>query len=154
MGRREELLRREAEGWDRLAALVEELTVEQQERPALSPDGWSVRDLLWHLAYWYEDAERVLVRMREGSWDGRDPSRVPGWTDRVNGEEFARSRSMALPEVREAWLGGRARLLAALGALPDVTPEAEEWFEEAGPMHTDAHLPELQAWVARRQSEG
>ena len=75
MGRREELLRREAEGWDRVAALVDELTPEQQERPGLSPDGWSVRDLLWHLGFWYEDD---LVRTDAG-WRFARRHQVLSW---------------------------------------------------------------------------
>jgi hypothetical protein len=152
MGRREDLLRREAEGWDRLEGLVQGRTTEQQEARGLSPDGWSVKDLLWHLAFWCDDTARVLGQMREGTWDGEDPSREPGWTDRVNEEQLARSRSMTPPEVREAWIRDRRRMLEALGALPDVTPEAEEWFEESGPIHTAEHLPELEAWVERLRS--
>jgi hypothetical protein len=152
MGRREELLRREAEGWDRVASLVAELSAEQQERPGLSPEGWSVRDLLWHLAFWYDDAARALEQMRAGTWGGDDPSRVPGWADRVNDEELTRSRTMSTIEAREAWLRERRRMLEALGALAELTPDAEEWFEESGPTHAAAHLPELEAWVGRLRS--
>jgi hypothetical protein len=154
MGRREELLRREAEAWDRLVELVDGLTEAQQVLPGLSVDDWSVKDLLWHLAYWYDDAARVLGLMRQGTWDGEDPSREAGWTDRVNDEQLARSRSMSLGDVREGWLGDRRRMLSALAALADVTPEAEEWFEESGPTHVAEHLPELEAWVERLRSEG
>ncbi len=154
MGRREELLRREAEGWERVAELVDGLTAAGVVRPGLSPDGWSVKDLLWHVGFWCDDAARALTRMAEGAWDGVHPSREPGWTDRVNGEELARSRSVAPAEAREAWVEGRRRMLSALGALTEVSPEAEEWFEESGPSHYAEHLPELEAWISRLRSEG
>ena len=153
MGRREDLLRREAEGWERLASLVAELTPGQLEHRGLTPDGWSVKDLLWHVAFWCDDTARALDDMRAGTWDRVDPSREAGWTDRVNGEQLERSRTMGLAQVRASWLEGRRRMLEAFGALEEVTPEADEWFEEAGPSHAAAHLPDLEAWVARLRSE-
>lgn len=146
-GRREDLLRREAEGWARIAGLIEGLSLAQLERPGLTPDGWSVKDLLWHVAFWCDDTARVLGEMRAGTWDGRDPSLRPGWTDRANREAFERSRTMAVPQVRDAWREQRTRMLGAFGALDVVTPEADEWFEEAGPSHYEEHRAGLEAWV-------
>jgi hypothetical protein len=112
-----------------------------------------VNDLLWHLAFWYDDAARVLGEMGAGTWDGIDPSLEPGWTERVNEEQLERSRTMGPAEVRQAWLHGRRRMLAAFGALDVVTPDAQEWFEEAGPSHSEEHLPDLAAWAASLESE-
>ena len=153
MGRREDLLRREAEGWDRIAGLLEDLSPEQLERPGLTADGWSIKDLQWHVAVWFEDTARVLDQMGAGTWDGRDPSLEPGWTDRANQEAFERSREMPLEDVRTAWREQRGRMLAAFGALDDVTPAAVEWFEESGPSHYAEHLADLEGWVARVRSE-
>jgi hypothetical protein len=153
MGRREDLLRREAEGWEAVARLLAGLTPNQLERPGLTREGWSVRDLMWHAAYWFDDAAQALEGMRAGTWHGRDPTLEPGWADRVNDEEFERSRAMDLARAREAWLDGRGRMLEAFGALDEVTPEAEEWFDEAGPMHSADHMPDLEAWVVHLRSE-
>lgn len=152
-GRREDLLRREAEGRDRIAGLLDGLTIEQLERPGLTPEGWSIRDLLWHLAVWSEDAARVLREMRASTWDGTDPSLEPGWTDRVNEREFARSRTMGIGEARTAWVEGRRDMLEAFGALEDSTPPAEEWFEESGSTHYGGHIPGLTRWVGRLRLE-
>jgi hypothetical protein len=154
MGRREDLLRREAEGWRRVSDLVEPLTPAQVDRPGLTPAGWSVKDLLWHLAFWHADAARALGEMREGVWDGHDASLVPGWTDRTNDEQQARSQAMGLAEVRAASVEERRRMLEVFGALEEPTPAAMEWFEESGPLHTDQHLPGLAAWAARLRSGG
>jgi len=151
-GRREDLLRREAEGWARIAGLLDGLSPEQLERPGLLPDGWSVKDLLWHVAVWCDDTARVLGEMRTGTWDGQDPSLQAGWTDRANREAFERSRTMAAPEVRGAWREQRTRMLEAFAALDVVTPEADEWFEESGPSHYEEHRPGLEAWVERLRS--
>jgi hypothetical protein len=149
MGRREDLLRHEAEGWRRIDALVDGLTPEQIERPGYTDEGWSVKDMMWHVAAWSQDTVRVLSDMEAGTWDGEDPSEAAGYTDRVNREWFAASRMMEVEEVRSAWYAARERLLESFGALGEVTPDAEEWFDETGPAHYAEHLPGLQAWVER-----
>ena len=152
MGLREDLLRQEAEGWQRIDGLLARLTLEQIERPGYTDEGWSVKDMMWHVAAWSQDTVRVLGDMGAGTWDGEDPSEVAGYTDRVNGEWFARSRTMGVEEVRAAWYAARERLLESFGALGEVTPDAEEWFDETGPAHYAEHLPGLQAWVERTGS--
>lgn len=149
MGRREDLLRQEAEGWARIDALVDGLTPEQIERPGYTDEGWSVKDMMWHVAAWSQDTARVLVDMEAGTWNGEDPSEAAGYTDRVNREWFARSRTMGIEEVRSAWYAARERLLESFGKLGEVTPDAAEWFDETGPAHYAEHVPGLQAWVER-----
>jgi hypothetical protein len=151
-GRREDLLRREAEGWERLDRALDGLSPEQLERPGLTPDGWSVKDLLWHVAVWCEDTTRVLGEMRAETWDEHDPSLEPGWTDRANRAAFDRSRTMDLETAREACRMQRTRMIEAYGTLVAPTPEADEWFDETGPGHYTEHLPGLEAWVARLRS--
>lgn len=129
------------------------LTADELRRPGYTPDGWAVRDLWWHLAAWFDDTARVLGQMRAGDWDGSDPSLEPGWTDRVNTEWFERSRQMSLAEVRDALVGARRRHLEAFGALDEVTPAAEDWFDETGPLHYEEHAGSLEAWAARLVSE-
>jgi hypothetical protein len=153
VSRREQLLRREAEGWARLERLTGSLAEDELERPGYTSEGWAVRDLWWHLAAWCEDTARVLREMRAGTWDGSDPSLEPGWTERVNTEWFERSRGMPLAQVREALLTARRRHLEAFGALDEVTPAAEEWFDETGPLHYEEHLRDLEPWVDRLRAE-
>ena len=153
MGRREELLRTEIEGWERLERGVAGLSAEQLERPGLNDEGWAIRDLWWHLAWWDLDTARVLGQMGEGTWDGSDPSDEPGWTDRVNDAELERSRSLPAAEVRRALLEARRRLLEAFGALGELTADADGWFDETAPTHYAKHLDELESWVARLRSQ-
>jgi hypothetical protein len=125
----------------------------QIERAGLTVEGWAIRDLWWHLAFWCDDTARVLGEMREGTWDGTDPATEPGWTDRVNDAELERSRAMSAGEVRAVLLDARRRHLEAFGALDDVTPDAQEWFDESGPLHFAKHAAELEAWAERLRSE-
>lgn len=154
MGRREDLLRREAEAWARIDELAGGLTPEELERPGYTPDGWSVKDLMSHVAAWSEYTADVLGEMATGTWDGRDAFAEPGSVDRLNREWFERFRDSDLQDVRSAWRDSRARLLGSLGALVQVTPDAAEWFEETGPAHYAEHLPDLVAWVERLRSVG
>ena len=119
----------------------------------MTPEGWAVRDVWWHLAYWCDDTSRVLGQMRSGTWDGTDPSTEPGRTDRVNEAELARSREMAVEEVHAALLEARRRHLEALGALDEVTPAAQEWFDESGPVHFAEHASDLERWGERVRAE-
>jgi mycothiol maleylpyruvate isomerase-like protein len=147
-GRREELLRVETEGWERLTGLVDGLGERELDAPGVTPEGWSVKDVAWHVAAWSRDTARVLREMAAGTWDGSDPSLEPDWTDRTNAAWFERSRTMppveALAELRDA----REDLLAAFGELRELTPDADEWFEETAPIHYAKHLADLELWVA------
>lgn len=149
MGRREELLREEAEGWQELNELIDRMTPEQVRVPGYTPDGWAVRDLMWHVARWSDDTARVLGEMAAGTWDGEDPSLQPGWTERANRRWFEESLRMELGTVRAEWNAARRRLLERFGALDELTPEADEWFDETGPIHYAKHLPDLRAWAQR-----
>lgn len=153
MAGREDLIRREAEGWQRLGAALDGLTPAELEWPGLTEEGWSIKDLLWHIAVWCDDAAAVLGAMAAGTWDGFDRWAELG-TDRVNEEAFQRSRTMGLEPVRVAWWRERGRMLEAFGGLERVTPQAAEWFDEAGPTHYEEHLPDLEAWVGRLRPAG
>jgi len=147
-GRREELLRDEAAGWEGLTALVDGLDARELEVPGVTPDGWSVKDVAWHVAAWSRDTARVLREIAAGTWNGIDPSSEPGWTDRTNAEWFERSRAMAPGDVSAELRAAREDLLGAFGELDELTPDADEWFEETGPTHYAKHLEDLEPWVA------
>jgi hypothetical protein len=40
-------------------------------------------------------------------------------------------------------------MLEALGSLFELSPEAEESFDESGPTHYAEHEPGLREWIAR-----
>jgi hypothetical protein len=134
-------LRREQEGWDRFASALARVPA---ARPGADPDAWSLTDVLWHVAWWCDEAARVLGDMAAGAWTGHDPSSEPGWTERVNRRELGRSRTMSTGDAREACAAGRRRMLEAFGSLADLTPAAEEWFDESGPVHYAEHVPDLE----------
>jgi len=52
MDRKEELLRIERERWIAFSDLVGRVPSDRFEEPTLNSDGWSLKDLLWHMASW------------------------------------------------------------------------------------------------------
>ena len=147
MGRREELLRAEAEGWEELIAVLDATAPELLERPGVNAEGWAVRDVMWHLAFWCSDAARALAEMSDGTFDRGGEPNGPVQVDLVNDRELERSRGMEPDQVRSELHRGRSAMLERFGALEVLTADADEWFEESGPLHYSEHLPGLEAWI-------
>jgi len=147
MGRREELLRAEAEGWEELIAALDATAPELLERRGVNAEGWAVRDVMWHLAFWCSDAARALHEIVEGRFDRAHEPYGAEEVDRLNDRELERSRGLRADEVRAELHGGRAAMLERFGALEVLTADADEWFEESGSLHYAEHLPELEAWI-------
>jgi hypothetical protein len=147
VGRREELLRAEAEGWEELIAILDATAPELLERPGVNAEDWAVRDVMWHLAFWCSDAARALGEMGHGSFARNREPDGSGQVDAVNDRELERSRGMEPDQVRSELHRGRSAMLERFGALEVLTADADEWFAESGPLHYAEHLPELEAWI-------
>ena len=153
MGRREDLLRREAEAWRRIDGLVEAMAPDDLVRPGYTAERWSVKDMMAHVAAWSNLAANILGEIAAGTWRGHHVSDEPGGTDRLNSEWFERDRDLDVDTVRSDWHASRARLLESFGELDEITPDADEWFEESGPSHYAEHLPDLERWIERLRDE-
>jgi hypothetical protein len=147
MARREELLRAEAEGWEAFVALADAVPSDLVDLPGLNAEGWAVRDVMWHVAFWCADAARALGEIAEGRFDRVREPYADAEVNRLNDRELERSRGMRVDEVRAELHRRRAAMLERFGALADITADADEWFEESGPAHYAEHAPELEAWV-------
>ena len=146
MGRREELLAAEESGWRQLNGLIEGLSEDRLERPGYAPEGWSVKDLMWHVACWSADCVRAFDQMRAGTFTG---TTIDEETDLVNRRWFERSRELGPETVRTGWYASRTLLIERFATCEPLTPDAEGWFEETGPLHYAKHLPDLREWVER-----
>ena len=147
MARREELLRAEAEGWEAFVALADAVPPELVERPGLNAEGWAVRDVMWHVAFWCADAARALRAIADGRLDRVREPYGDAEVNRLNNRELERSRGMQVDEIRAELHRARGAMLERFGALAVLTADADGWFEESGPAHYAEHAPELQAWV-------
>lgn len=143
MGRREELLLAEDLGWRALNELVDALSDEQLVEPGTVPSGWSVKDVMWHVACWSADCVRALDQMRAGTFTG---STIDEGTDAVNDRWFRQSQQLDLETVRAEWYASRTMMVERFTQAA-LTPDADEWFEEAGPLHHAKHLADLRGWV-------
>ena len=144
MDRKAELAADEDGAWVAFCALVDRLTPEQLEQPGYTPEGWSVKDLLWHVGAWAAECAHVLERVRMGTFEDEAED-----TDALNREWFELSRTLDLQTVRAEFVSGRNRMLHEWEALKEITPAADEWFEETGPIHYREHAKDLGAWVER-----
>lgn len=137
----EPFLDAEEAGWRELCAEVGRFTDEQMERPGVTPGGWAVRDVLFHIGAWAADCGLQLERMRMGTWE--DPHED---VERQNREWFELSRTMDLRTVRAELAASRTRMVLEFGTMPEITPAAVEWFEESGLLHYQEHLSSLRSW--------
>ena len=142
------LIAEEESGWARLADVLASIPGERLEEPTVTPEGWSPKDVMFHVGFWMHDCADVLERIAAGTWDGGG-NETPASIEVRNREGFERSRDMGLDEVRAEFEDGRRRMCAAFGALVDVSPGAWEWFEESGPLHYAKHVADLSGWLGR-----
>ena len=142
------LLEAEQAGWEELEGLVEQLTPEQGLIPGYHP-GWSVKDLLAHLAGWLAEAGMALEQ---------DPSEIltEGTVDvDARNEAFVdANRDQPLSIVLAELYAARRRVLQHLHGLTGGVPAAAEAsVRKAGPEHYAEHLPRLQEWIAELRSD-
>jgi hypothetical protein len=147
---RDALLGAEDAGWSDLRHALDDIPPAAIDAPGLTPEGWSAKVALYHVAAWMDDAGEQLEAMRAGTFDGRIDT-VP-WIDEQNRRQFERCRSIPADEVRSFAERARARMRRAFEQLPAVTPEAVEWFEESGALHHRKHAQDLRGWSVRLHS--
>jgi hypothetical protein len=142
----EELLAQEAAAWGDLLQTLEAVPDARLEQPGVTPDGWTVKDVLVHVAGWLEACAEVL---ETGAWDLRAQEvETPEHVERVNAGHVERARGMTPDRARNHLELSRERARAAMGVLGTATPDAWAWFEESGPMHYAKHRHDLVAWLA------
>jgi hypothetical protein len=146
-GRRDGLLAAEAEGWSEIDALIASLPPDSLERPGVTPDGWTVKDTMWHVAKWWEDFVAAAPRFADPAFDPDDETAEE--VDALNRSWFEQSRRLPFDTVRDRWHGARVEGLAAFRAMTDPPRLAERWFEECGLIHYEKHLIDLRPWASR-----
>lgn len=142
------LLREEDTGWQGLHEAFARIPAERIEEGTVTPDGWSPKDVMFHVAAWLAECGEVLERMRAGTWDpATAPEETPAYVERANREWFEASRKMTAHDVRATFEAARQRAREGFGSLPAPSGEAWSWFEESGPLHYAKHLGDLEGWL-------
>ncbi|MGH2641076.1 MAG: maleylpyruvate isomerase N-terminal domain-containing protein [Actinomycetota bacterium] len=140
----DELLADEDRLWLELTEVFGDVSPERFDEPSVTPEGWSPKDVMYHVAAWAEEAATVLGRIAAGTHNGSDPD-----TQALNEEWFEVGRGLDDDVVRIRFAKGRTAMRQAFTRLPDVDAAAWEWFEESGPRHYQEHLPDLRTFLER-----
>jgi mycothiol maleylpyruvate isomerase-like protein len=141
MSRKHELAAEEDEAWRDLWAVLEPVDQGRVDQPGFT-DEWSVKDLTAHLGCWQAEAVQVFEQIRNGTF-----VRTPIDLDAMNKGFVEACRELPAAVVRADLLSARNRMLHEWNALPEITPDAEEWFVECGAEHYREHLPPLREWA-------
>lgn len=134
---------RERDAWAALRGIVDGLTPEQREVPGVNGEGWTVKDVLWHIAHWWGHLAELLDQMREGTFV--EPPEDDAATDSENARVLEESRAMRPSEVERGLDVTRGRMLEAWTGLPELTEPAERWFVWETIEHYEEHLPGVRA---------
>jgi hypothetical protein len=134
---------REAATWEELEGAIGAIAPGRREVLAITADGWTVKDVLWHVAHWWGHLTELLHTMREGTYE--EPSEDDEATDVENAQVLAESKRMGLDEVTAGVQEARRAMLAAWTVLPEVTEAAERWFVWETIEHYEEHLADVRA---------
>ncbi|MGZ8624494.1 MAG: maleylpyruvate isomerase N-terminal domain-containing protein [Actinomycetota bacterium] len=138
MATRDELTAREAAAWEEFRTAVDAIPVDRRASPILT-DGWSVKDVLWHIVYWWEDLTPEYASIRSGM-----PRVESEDTDTTNARVLDEGRELSLADVEAGVARSRSGMLATWADAPQ-DPRAEEWFIGETIEHYEEHLPWLRA---------
>ena len=139
----EGLFTEEEAGWTALLEAFDAVPSERFEEPTVTTEGWSPKDLMFHVSAWCGECDTQLERIRT------DLPVDSGDTDTRNREFFEMSKGMDTPSVRAELLASRERMREALRTFDQITPSAQEWFQESGAIHYADHVRDLSAWQGR-----
>jgi uncharacterized protein (TIGR03083 family) len=139
MSDREALTAREGEAFAAFRMLCDAVPPDRREAPVLV-DGWSLKDVLHHVAFWWDDLDGAMDAIRTGV------PREEHDTDTENARVLAEGRALTFAEVDDAFRASRTRLLAVWADAPDA-PRADEVFVSETIEHYEEHEPALRTFV-------
>ena len=148
MDRKVQLLLEEDAGWQELHGTLHGIEDRLFEQPGLTEDGWSVKDAAWHIGCWCAYAADALERIRRGTYEDTHLD-----IEALNREWFEISKTVDPKTVHAELAASRTHMLAEWHAIPEVTPIAQEWFEESGHIHYREHLPGIVSWIGSLTGE-
>ena len=122
-------------GYLSLRAVLETLPAERFTEAL--PAGWTLKDVLAHLAGWEEICLDRVARLRAGEWKQYgDPD-----TDAKNAEIVAASRGATVPDLLKRWADAHAKVVALVGSLTG-DELADERFVRTITDDTSGHYPD------------
>ena len=104
--------------------------------------GWSVKDMVAHIGSWQAYAVQMFQRIRVGTYESERLD-----VDAMNAQFVEAWRDQPVWAAKAECFASRTRFVQEFALLPELTPEAEEWFLESGTVHYREHLPRLREWA-------
>jgi uncharacterized protein (TIGR03083 family) len=138
--------------WDRLQSLVERVGDARMTEPSLEA-GWSVKDVLAHIALW----EGICARWLEAAARGETPERPEVKdVDGTNARGHERAKSRPLTDVVNESRTRHARIVAAAEALPEEELVSNARFgwpvwqmtDSNTAEHYREHIDQISRWLA------
>ena len=142
---RMDLLRREEESWSGFMSQVSRVGPDRLDKDGVV-EGWSVKDLVWHCAYWARFCAEVLESL--GSADFTDPfeGHDDAYWDGVNEQVAQASKSMTWEQVVGEAPAIRERVRAAFSSASEGG-KPDEWFAEETFEHYDEHTEQVRRFA-------
>jgi mycothiol maleylpyruvate isomerase-like protein len=141
---RDELLRREDEAWSGFAAEVDRVPEDRREADG-AVEGWSVKDLVWHCAYWAGFCGDVLASLRSPDFTDPFAEHDDAYWDVENARVAEEGKSKTWGEVMERADEARRSVRDAFQAAP-VGDKPAEWFGEETFEHYDEHAEHIRSF--------
>jgi uncharacterized damage-inducible protein DinB len=136
---RTEQANREADAWAEFEEALSKVPRERWEESEVLP-GWSVKELLWHMAGWLQKCSRRLDEMRTGEQTPPSGQSV----DERNDELAAESRTMTVDAVYDGLLTARERVRRAWDQLAEIDEAAIHELADETYEHYDEHRADLE----------
>lgn len=138
--------------WQALASAVDSFSDAELGQPGVV-EGWSVKDLLGHIAFWAQRAAHNLQAVAAGRVDDIVTLESEKAVDEWNEREWRKRLDLPLSAVREEWLESFQGVMNALAACPSNRLEEEvkgntalKSFALDTYEHYREHLAHLAAW--------
>lgn len=139
---RTEQAKLEADSWASFESALEAIPRASWEDAGVLP-GWSVKELLWHMAGWLQKCARRLEEMRTG----QEAERTGQTVDERNDELASQARTMTVDAVYRGLIAARALVREEWEALPDVDERAISELADETYEHYDEHREDLERFV-------
>ncbi len=105
------------EAWQTLASAVDSFSDMELEQPGVL-EGWTVKDLLGHIAFWAQQAAENLQLIAAGKPDQVQRPAADEAVNEWNERERRRRLDRPLADVRKEWLESFDGAMQALAAFP------------------------------------
>jgi hypothetical protein len=142
MTEKSELTAQEAEAWTAFRSEAYRLSLERMELPIANEEGWSVKDVLYHIGHWWTDLADMIAVVNDGG-EFVEPPDDDEATNAENLRVLEESRSLSIEDVISGVANARARLLALWLEVPNVDEALRRWFVWETIEHYEEHLPDV-----------